>query len=141
MILFELLPPNTIINTAYHCTQLDRLHTQLVIQHPYLDKVRFLHDNARPHVAKATRNKLIELGWEVLPHPAYSPDLTPTDYHLFRALQHHLDGKSYENQEEIENDLTTFFASQPMDFWRNGIHCLSERWQQVIDSDGAGIIE
>ena len=57
MILFEPLPSNTIINAAYYCTQLDRLHTQLVIQRPYLDKVRFLHDNARPHVAKVTRNK------------------------------------------------------------------------------------
>ena len=38
MILFELLPPNTIINTAYYCTQLDRLHTQLAFNARILTK-------------------------------------------------------------------------------------------------------
>ena len=32
--------------------------------------------------------KLSEFNWEILPHPPYSPDIAPSDYHLFRALQH-----------------------------------------------------
>src|SRR3954469_23682395 len=42
------------------------------------------HDNARPHTVKMTKEKLQALGWEVLPHPPYSPDLAPSDFHLFR---------------------------------------------------------
>jgi histone-lysine N-methyltransferase SETMAR len=34
-----------------------------------------LHDNARPHSAAATVNLLNSWGWEILPHPPYSPDL------------------------------------------------------------------
>ena len=45
------------------------------------------HDNARPHTSLVTRQKLRELGWEVLMDPPDSPDITPTDYHLFRSLQ------------------------------------------------------
>ena len=124
-----------------HILRKDHSEGQLVIERPYLDKIYFLHDNARSHVAKDTRNKLVELGWELLPRPTYSLDLARTDYHLFWGLQHHLDGKSYNNQWEVEHGLTNFFESQPEDFWRNGIHSLPERWQQVIDSDDAYIVE
>ncbi|EZA49066.1 Histone-lysine N-methyltransferase SETMAR [Ooceraea biroi] len=45
-----------------------------------------LHDNARPHVAKQTVKKLADYKCEILLHPPYSPDLSPTDYHLFKHL-------------------------------------------------------
>lgn len=44
----------------------------------------FHHDNARLHTSLTTRNKLLSLGWDILPQ--YSPDLAPFDYHLFRPL-------------------------------------------------------
>ncbi|KAG5324809.1 MOS1T transposase, partial [Pseudoatta argentina] len=47
------------------------------------DKVISLHDNARPHVAKPVKTYLETLKWEVLPHPPYSPDIAPSDFHLF----------------------------------------------------------
>ena len=34
MIMFELLPPNNTINSAFYCTQLDHLHAQVVINRP-----------------------------------------------------------------------------------------------------------
>lgn len=49
--LFELLPHNTTIAAAYYWAQLERLDTQLSIKRPQHGKVRFLRDNARPHVA------------------------------------------------------------------------------------------
>jgi hypothetical protein len=45
--------------------------------------VVLLHDNARPHTAART-NALIKLFiWEIFDHSHYSPDLAPSDYHLF----------------------------------------------------------
>ncbi|GFV42526.1 histone-lysine N-methyltransferase SETMAR [Trichonephila clavipes] len=40
-----------------------------------------------------TQQKLNALGWEVLGHPPYSPDIAPSDYYLFRSLQNYLTGK------------------------------------------------
>ena len=45
--------------------------------------VLFLHDNAPAHQALATRKKLAYLGFQCIDHPPYSPDLAPSDYHLF----------------------------------------------------------
>ncbi|RVE42527.1 hypothetical protein evm_012823 [Chilo suppressalis] len=49
--------------------------------------VVFHPDNARPHKSLATHQKLREFDWELLMHPPYSPDLAPSDFHLFRSLQ------------------------------------------------------
>ena len=41
------------------------------------------HDNARSHAALGIRQKIAEVGWEILSHPPYSPDIALSDYHLF----------------------------------------------------------
>jgi histone-lysine N-methyltransferase SETMAR len=55
------------------------------------------HDNARPHVLHITLQKLNKLGNETLPHPPYSPDLSPTDYHFFKHLESFLKKKTFAN--------------------------------------------
>jgi histone-lysine N-methyltransferase SETMAR len=59
----------------------------------------FLHDNARPHTAIHTVQTLVKLGFEVLAHSAYSPDLTPSDYHFFGPLKDALRGRRFTSHE------------------------------------------
>jgi [histone H3]-lysine36 N-dimethyltransferase SETMAR len=61
----------------------------------------FQHDNARPHIEAITNDQIEALEWKKLPHPPYSPDLVPSDYHLFRSLQHFLKGKSFNNERKL----------------------------------------
>ena len=93
---FELLNHNETITAKLYSQQLSPLKAALVETRPVLINRKgalLLHDNARPHVAKITAGKISELNCEVLPHPPYSPDLAPSDYHLFRSLQNYLDGR------------------------------------------------
>ena len=106
-----------------------------------MKKILFLHDNARPHSAKVTQHKILELPWELLPHPAYSPDLAPTDYHLFHSLQNHLQGKNFESREDLGTYIQHFFDEKPGSFYRDGIHSLPERWRKVLDLNGNYIVD
>ena len=74
-------------------------------------------------------------------HPPYSPDLAPTDYHLFRSLSNQMRGLTFDNEEDLENWLTTYFESKSDDFWQNGINKLVERWEEVVNNDGDYIVD
>lgn len=87
---YELLKPNERLNSEKYCQQLDDLSKALKKKRPALfnrKNIILHHDNARPHAALGTRQKIAELGWEILTHPQYSPDLAPSDFHLFLSLQ------------------------------------------------------
>jgi len=89
--------------------------------------VSFLQDNARPHVAARTTDTIQKLKWNALPHPPYSPDLAPSDYHLFGPLKVHLGGKGFHNLEEVIQTVQECLHGQPKDFFLNGIRKLLDR--------------
>ncbi|GFU24600.1 histone-lysine N-methyltransferase SETMAR [Trichonephila clavipes] len=111
----KLLPDNTAINSEVNCHQLDKLNDALQQKRSELINrkgVVFHQDNARPHTSLVTRQKLLQLEWDTMPHPPYSPDLETSDYYLFRSLQKFLDGKNFTSNEEVKNHLDQFFASK-----------------------------
>ena len=118
---------------------MDRLHEELKCLRRALvnrKEVILLHDNAKPHTAIIVRYKLINLNWEVLPHPPYSPDIAPSDYYLFRSSQNHLNDKTFEHEADLEKGLSEHFSFHSSAFFHRRIYELPERWRQVIESDG-----
>lgn len=72
----------------------------------------------------------------MLSHPVYSPELTPSYYHLFRSLQNSLNGKIFNDADDVKLHLIQFFACKNQKFYEHGIITLSERWQKIIDKNG-----
>jgi len=98
--------------------------------------VILLHDNTRPHVAKATQDHIVALNWELIPHTTYSPDIAPSDYYLFRSLQYHLADTHFVSFEEIQKGVDDFIALKLVSYYRQGICKLPEKWQKIIDANG-----
>jgi histone-lysine N-methyltransferase SETMAR len=73
------------VNSASYCEVLLKLRYATGRKRPgqLARGVLLHHDNARPHTAPATLERLQELQWEVLERSPYSPDLARSDFHLF----------------------------------------------------------
>jgi len=73
--------------------------------------VLFLHDNGPGHRALATQKKLAYLGFQWLDHPPYSPDLAPSDYHLFPGLKKQLKVRHFSSDAEViaAAEISEFF--------------------------------
>ena len=58
-------------------------------------------DNARVHTCKVAMDAVARNGYELIPHPAYSPDLAPSDFFLFPNLKKDIRGLHFRSDEEV----------------------------------------
>jgi transposase len=100
------------------------------------DSVCLLQDNARPHTAALMMATLLKLKWDVLPHPPYSPDLAPSDYHLFGPMKKVLGGKRFQNNDEVIAAVQSWIHEQLKTFFETGIKKLPERWHKCTAVNG-----
>ena len=129
---------NQAINSNKYCSQLDQLKAALDEKRPDLvnrKHIIFHQDNARLCVSLMTRQKLLQLDWEVLIHPLYSPDIAPLDVRLLWSLQNSLNGKNFNSLEGYKRHLEQFFAQKDKKFWEDGIMKLPEKWQKVVEQN------
>lgn len=137
---YELLQPGETVTAERYKRQIIELSNKLQTKRPEWanrhDKVILLYDNARPHVAKSVSDVLKQLNWEMLPHPPYSPDIAPSDYHLFRSMAHGLAKQQFKNYQDVKKWLDEWIASKQVNFFCDGIRKLIKNWKNVVDNDG-----
>lgn len=98
--------------------------------------VIILHDNARPHLHASVKSAFDEYGWETLPHPAYSPDMSPPDFDLFQKLKEPLRGVRFHDLTALNDAVSRRIRELNSKNLLNGIERLPERWRRVIESQG-----
>ena len=79
---------------------------------------------------KNNNAKLQELGFELLPHPPYSPDLAPSDFFLFSNLKRMLAGKKFFADEEVFEETEAYFEAKDKPYYKNGIEKLYDRYNR-----------
>jgi len=90
--------------------------------------VRLLHDNARPHSTHVTTALLVKFKWDILNHPPYSPDLAPSNFHLFLHLKKHFAGKKFDNNDEVQEEVMTWFKGR----WQTSMTWGYRSWFQDL---------
>jgi histone-lysine N-methyltransferase SETMAR len=129
---YELVPDGRTINAGVYSQQLEKMYMVLVEKYPVL--VNQKEDNACPHMAKKTLQKIEELeGIELLPHPGFSPDLAPSDYYLFRSMAQFLHSRKFQSVADVEVAIEEFFASKDKEWFYQAFKELVEKWMRPLN--------
>jgi len=83
-----------------------------------------------------TMAKLVELRYELLSHPLYSPDLAPCDFYLFPNMKKWLGAKHFASNEEVIAETEAYFKEFDQSYFLNGIKMLKYRWAKRIELKG-----
>ena len=138
ILLTDWLPEKTTINSDYYIAELEELRAAIKRERrgKLSRKVVLQHDNARPHVSALTTSAIRRLGFESLPHPAYSPDLAPSDYWLFGEMKRPLRGKRFKEFSTLRSEVELWEKGTPKEFFATGIDKLPEKWDRCIKLKG-----
>lgn len=139
ILLIDFLPRRATVNADRYCETLRKLRRAIQNKRRGMltAGVVLLHDNARPHTAHRTATVLQEFGWELFDHPPYSPDLAPSDFHLFLHLKKFLSSRQrFDNDEELKTTVTHWFHSLAADSYDTGIQKLILRYDKCLNCDG-----
>lgn len=139
ILLIDFLPRGQTINAHVYCETIKKLRRAIQNKRRGLlsKGVVFFHDNARPHTANVTKELLQEFDWDVFDHPPYSPDLAPSDFHLFLHLKSFLGGRHFNDDDELKEHVTTWLKTQAATFYEEGIQKLVPRYDKCLQNFGS----
>jgi len=78
--------------------------------------------------------------FQLVPHPAYSPGIAPSDYYLFSNLKKWLGGQKISGDDEVIAAVNACLAQLDSTFFQSGIEALEKRLEKYVDLQG-GYVE
>ena len=121
----------------YYANLLDQLGTAICEKRrgKHSKGVLLQQDNARVHTCEVAMDAVELSGYELIPHPAYSPDLAPSDFFLFPNLKKDIRGLHFRYDEEVTAVDEWVNGTDP-DFFSSGLMALEHRWSKCITLEG-----
>ncbi|GFS27828.1 transposase [Elysia marginata] len=135
----DILPLDTTMTATYYVQNVfSQVKSAINEQRPKVSTSRtlLLHDNADPHKARATTQSLRELVIQVLPHPAYSPDLAPCDFWLFPILKDRLAGRKFDRIQDLTKAVNSELRTIPEEDYQGVFRKWQIRLKRCIENHG-----
>ena len=138
IIMLDFLPKISTITGVYYANLLDQLRTAIrEKRRGKLSKgVLLQQDNARVHTCKVAMDAVERNEYELIPHPAYSPDLVPSNFFLFPNLKKDIRGLHFRSDEEVVTAVEEWVNGKNPDFFSSGLMALEHRWSKCITLEG-----
>ena len=138
VIMLDFLPKRSTITGVYYANLLDQLRTAIREKcRGKLSKgVLLQQDNARVHTCKVAMDAVEQNEYELIPHPAYSPDLAPSDFFLFPNLKKDIRGLHFRSDEEVVTAVEKWVNGKDPDFFSSGLMALEHHWSKCITLEG-----
>jgi hypothetical protein len=76
-----------------------------------------------------------KMHWEVLPHPPYRADLSPSDFHFLGPLKE-MGGSKFQGNDDVAEFVHEWLCGQPQTLYKSGIMKIPQRWQKCIALEG-----
>ena len=129
VIMVDFLPKRITLTEVYYANLLDQLRTAIREKHRgKLSKgVLLQQDNARVHTCKVAMHAVERNGYELIPNPAYSPDLAPSE---------DIRGCLFRSGEDVGTAVEEWFSGEDPDFFISGLLALEHRWSKCVTLDG-----
>ena len=98
--------------------------------------VKLLHDNAPAHRSAVVTKYLQENNIETLPHPPYSPDLSPCDFWLNPHIKGYLRGRRFETRSAVGSALYQGTNSIPKEMFKKAFFDWLIRLEKCVKMGG-----
>ena len=86
-----------------------------------------MHDEARRGRPSLVNDDLVR---------KVSPDLAPSDYHLFLHLKKFLGGKQFDDDDDLKDAVQKWLTSQAAAFCDEGVQKLVPRYDKCLNNGG-----
>ena len=138
ILLIDFKERNTTVNAAYCASLLHKLRDAIKDKRQGMLSrgVCLLHNNAPVHTAAVAKVAVKECGFKEIEHPPYSLDLAPSDYYLFSELKKDLQGRKFDDEEEVKTAVIEHFADKEPEYFLKGIELLVHRCEKCVEIKG-----
>ena len=127
VIMLDFLAKKSTITVAYYANLLDQLRTMIREKRRGKLFKGILLQQARVHTCKIAIDAVERNGYELIPHPAYSANLAPSDYFLFPNLKKDIRGRHFRSNEEVVAAVEEWVRDKDPGFFSSGLMALEHR--------------
>jgi len=134
VLMIDYLERGKTVTGVYYAELIQKLLSAIKEKRPgkLSDGVLLHHDNTPAHTSAVSVATIRECGFELLSHLQYSPDLAPSDYHVFRSLKDSLCGQRFGCDEEVVHATNDWFKLQDEKCFVDGVKSLAHRWEKCV---------